>query len=449
MKTKLMILTVISALLLASTAFANNVAVSSVSLQNKNLGAGTVEIKFNLTQDNTYSGTDANNNQFYDRVWVFVKFWVDGVNSETTGWSPALHLISGGTLAPASDGKGAFAQVGNNQTLKWNYGSDGVSGSATIKARVCAIEVVYIPTGAFVYNAGGIGNLTSCSSNYGGTSQINVSGPVTVTGDNTDTTHGPTGCAIGWPNGYNAFYIAKYEVSQGQYADFLNMLGTGDATNRYYTGSDYRYTITYTSGNAYGSRYAAGSPNRAMNQTKWDDVRAYASWCGMRPPTEMEFEKAARGGGTSNTNIYPWGNTDPATGNSNYAPDGATNVPSYYASYVYSGSSGGPVTVGLYLSGDITRSSAQTGASVYGVTDLAGNNWEHLINCAWTQKPENGTGTVAWPTSWPDASAGKGVRGGDWDNVSGYLRVSDRGYAGDTYAGRYHYVGVRLCRTSQ
>ncbi len=427
-------------LMCASSALANAVAVSNVVLQNKNLGLGTVEVKFDLAQANTFSGTDANNQAFYDRVWVFVKYWVQGVDSATSGWHHAT-LVSGGTITPTSDGKGAFCQVGVNQVLKWSYATDGVTGTSTIKVRVNAIEAAYIPTGSFVYNAGGIGGLTF--NNYGAGSQANVTGAVTATGDGTDTTHGPSGCAIGWPNGYNAFYIAKYEVSQGQYADYLNMLDATNATNRYYTGVDYRYSITYTSGNAYGSRYAAGSPSRAMNQTSWDDVRAYASWCGMRPATEMEFEKAGRGAGISNTSTYPWGSTDPSA--TTYTFDGAT-FSQYYA--CYNNSSGGPVDVGHYLSGDIARSNAQTGASLYGVTDLAGNNWEHLINCAWTQVPANGNGTVTWPASWPDAAAGKGIRGGDWADGSSYLRVSGRNGAGGTYTTRNVDFGVRLCRTS-
>ena len=146
MRDKMFILLTITLFLSASFAYANNVAVSGVTLENKDLGNGTVDIKFNLSQDNTYSGTDGNGAQFYDRIWVFVKYWVEGVNGETTGWSHAT-LISGGSIAPVSDGKGAFAQVGDNQTLRWSYGVNGVSGSATVKVRLCAIEMVYIPAG--------------------------------------------------------------------------------------------------------------------------------------------------------------------------------------------------------------------------------------------------------------------------------------------------------------
>ncbi|MFA5437155.1 MAG: SUMF1/EgtB/PvdO family nonheme iron enzyme [Candidatus Omnitrophota bacterium] len=429
MRNKIFLLVAAALFLSASFAYANNVAVSGVTLENKDLGNGTVDIKFNLSQDNTYSGTDGNGAQFYDRIWVFAKYWVEGVNGETTGWSHAT-LISGGSIAPVSDGKGAFAQVGDNQTLRWSYGADGVSGSATVKVRLCAIEMAYIPAGAFVYNAGGIGGSTF--NNYGGGSQVTVSSADNI----------PSGAASGWPNGYNAFYIAKYEASQGQYVDFLNMLSAAQASARYPNTSANRCSLTYTAGNPYGSRYAASSPNRSMNQTSWDDVRAYASWCALRPLTEMEFEKAARGGGAG-TATYPWGNTAPST--STYTFDGAT-FSQYYANY--NNTSSGPINVGHYLSADIARSNAETGASIYGVTDLAGNNWEHLINCAWTTVPANGYGTVNIPASWPTAAAGKGIRGGGWGNVSSFLRVSDRDNAGYADADRVISLGVRLCRTS-
>ena len=411
-------------------AFANDVAVSNVVLQNPDAVNATVEVSFDITWQNPFSGTDANTAAFYDRAWIFVKYWVVGTDSETTGWHHAT-LTSGGTVTPASDGKGAIVNIGTTQTVKWNYGADGVSMAANVRVRVSAMEMAYIPEGAFVYNAGGVGG--SGYNNYGGGSQTAVSSASDV----------PAGAAAGWPNGYSAFYIAKYEVSQGQYADFLNMLSATNATSRY-TGSynSYRQSVSYTAGNDYGSRYVADRPDRAQNYLSWDDCRIYASWCGMRPLTEMEFEKAARGGGTANTILYPWGDTAPTT--TTYTFDGAT-FSQYYA--CYNNTSVGPTDVGHYLSGDITRTNAQTGAPVYGVTDLGGSLWEHLINCEHTTVPTNGNGTITYPVSWPPASAGKGIRGGSWYFAAASLRVSARSHAGYTTADRDPTYGFRAART--
>jgi formylglycine-generating enzyme required for sulfatase activity len=413
------------------TAEANNISVTNVSLQNQSAANATVEVKFDVTWDNTYSGTDANSASFYDRAWIFVKYSVGGAPSATVGWKHAT-LTSGGTITPTSDGKGAIVNIGTNQTVKWYYGTDGVAGNATVRVRVCAIEVVYIPTGQFIYNAGGAGGSTY--NNYGGGSQSTVSA----------TTNVPTGASTGWPNGYSAFWIAKYEVSQGQYSDYLNMLPDATASGLYSATTSNGYTITYTSGNSYGSRYAASSANRGNNFMSWTDATTYASWCGMRPMTEMEFEKAARGGGTT-AYTYPWGNSTPST--TTYTVDSGTHT-KYYANY-NNASGAKPINVGHYLSGDVVRTDAETGASPYGVTDMGGNNWEHLINCAATTTPANGDGTTTTPASWPAASSGKGIRGGSWSNSSATLRVSDRTYAGWTLTDRLSYVGLRPARTAE
>ena len=413
--------------------FANNVAVTNVEL--KNPTGSTVEVEFDLSQDNAFGDlTDGNSATFSDYIWIFVKFDTDSIAEETSGWSHATLATSGASanVSVSSDGKGAFIKASDattNMKVIWNYTADGVVSTESARVKVMAIEMVYIPQGQFVYNAGGIGG--SGTNNFGGGSQVTVD----------QTSDVPSGASTGWPNGYSAFYIGKYEVSQGQYADFLNTIADTEASNRFSATSNNRYTITYTSGNAYGSRYAASSPNRSANFISWDDAKAYLSWAALRPMTEMEFEKAARGGG-SGTSTYPWGDTDPST--TTYSYDGTT-ISQYYANY--KNTSSGPIDVGHYLSGDIARTNAQTGASPYGVTDLAGNNWEHLINCAATTTPAEGDGSLTPPASWPGASSGKGLRGGSWYNSSGDDRVSGRYNASWTKVERNISVGVRPART--
>ena len=85
----------------------------------------------------------------------------------------------------------------------------------------------------------------------------------------------------------DAFYIDKYEVTIGQYNQFVR------ATN-YRPLPDWVY------------RYSRTDAHPVIG-VSWHDARAYAKWAGKRLPTEAEWEKAARGGLVQNN--HAWGNT--------------------------------------------------------------------------------------------------------------------------------------------
>ncbi|MFH1230241.1 MAG: SUMF1/EgtB/PvdO family nonheme iron enzyme, partial [Planctomycetota bacterium] len=323
---------------------------------------------------------------------------------------------------------------GNTFTVRWNYGPTGNNvtiGGGTI-VKICALEMVEIPTGAFYYNIGGVGG--SDYNNCGGGVQTLVD----------SATVSPTGAALGWPNGYTSFYSAKYEVSQQQFCDFLNTITDTTAATFYpswaYNQSGYLITNTGTS----PLTYTTAAPNRACNRLSWSDEAAYLSWTGLRPMTEMEFEKAARGtiSGTTNTRVYPWGDTEPSL-TTGTVDDGTHTI--YYANY-----SGGskPILVGWYLSqGYAPANREYTGASPYGVADLAGNLFEQVINCSWTTVPSNGNGTITAPDTWPTAISNRNMRGGDFINGAGYLRISVRSAASLWISPRDDQIGFRPART--
>lgn len=472
----------------AQLMYASNVQVTNVQLLDVGNPPNYARIQFTLSQDNPFTpstGVDPqyDNNFYSDYIWVFVKYAVlkpDGTVDDTKGYQHATLYRSGNTIPDGikdynsttgegvtTDFKGAFikasnAPAGKTFSVYWQYVNDGVKTTDKVKIKVCAIEMVKIPQGNYWYGVGNPSVEGNSVTNYNPDNQV-IPYQSSQTGyEIKNASSVSSGAAAGWPNGYNSFYLMKYEISQGAYADFLNMLSTTEATNRFYVGKDHEYAITLTSSNPYGQRYAAVVRPRACNDLSWNDDMAYASWAGLRPMTEMEFEKAARGTSTGpNAKArFPWGYTYPdQVDNPLYTPGGYCYPYDAYEYYTNLNDQGnnvegqdGPTNVGLYTSGDITRTAAQTGVSPYGVADLAGNLWEQVINCSSKNTPLNGDGKIYTDYTslgWPQASTtGMGLRGGGWAHGTWNLLISNRNVALSIWgASRVSYFGFRCART--
>ena len=538
---------------LFSLAYANNISVTNVSITAQSTANQTANVQFDITWANSWC-----NAINWDAAWVFVKYSTD---SGTT-WAHATLKASGGTPTSSGNGiinptgfsqgagtglniivpteatsgkKGAFLQrsangVGTVTTtgvqLVWDWSqaklsSDGVTPvTATTAARVkvFAIEMVYIPQGAFSAgdNATSVGSFKAGPSNPGPWNIQNANA-ISVTNNGSygfyyvsagNSGESATGSAFTinttFPSGYNAFYCMKYDISQGQYRNFLNTLTrTQQATRISVNISGTSVTNCFmddnvTSGgthssplNRNGIRCATTIPASptpvtfgcdlnnngtfneasdgewiACNHLSWMDLAAYVAWAGLRPMTELEFEKACRGPNTPVSGEYAWGTTDliqvttANITNSGYNSEGTSQTGNGLC--VENSGTSGPLRCGFSATSSTTRLGASS--SYYGVMDLSGGLWKRPVTVGNSTglgfSGTNGTGVLstngnATNSDWPGCTSGEvtgatgaGFRGGGWSVGATYARTSDRSSAAYTFASRYSDFGGRCVRTS-
>lgn len=445
-------------------------------------------VKFDLSWDHSWRTSTFENN--WDAAWVFIKFrkrsslaWSHGTLGVTGHIAPAGSIIS-----PTVDRKGAFIYrsangIGNNLwtgvQLLWGYGTDGLQDYDSVEVCVFAIEMVYVPQGNYFLGDGGttVINGQFESGNSGSPYQITSEGQITSLGWTSSLrTHLTVGQSrpddfgtfptlpAAFPKGFAAYYMMKYEISQEQYAEFLNKLtltqqssrtnilstspaGTGVFGNLNRNGIDMQIPgIPLTSvaqyacnldGDALYNEVNDGQ-NVPCNFLNVDDLFAYLDWSGLRPLTEFEFEKACRGNISPVADEYAWGGNfltgATAIGNVGLNNEAATNAG---ANCAYNNAAGvqGPLRTGAFA---LATNRQNSGGAYYGAMELSGNLAEPYISIG---NPDgrsftgnhgdgnldaNGGSNVAnWP---PVISANIGIiyRGGDWIQGNALMRISDR-----------------------
>ncbi len=518
---------------------ANNISITNVSLEDRDSAANTAVVEFDISWDNSWKVNDEPGN--HDAVWVFLKVCKGGVCSPlaNTAWVHGMLKTAGIDPADTDSGSNSDLQIeipadkvgaflsrkatgtgtmsSSNVRLRLDYNAAPLSAGDTdvIQVRVSGIEMVYVSEGSFY-----AGDTTSPYTLKQGSADtdpwlIDSEDEIEVEDVVSNGYYYPGGGDVEgaeftirehFPKGYNAFYLMKYEMTQGQYRDFLNtltqaqqntrteaVLTNEDDANTYVMVSEDQASVSYRQTIKAGSNPADGMPYTfgcdlndndvldefndgqwiAMNYLSWMDLVAYADWSGLRPMTELEFEKAARGPLTPVAGEYAWGSvgvtrtSDPilSAGQNN---ETASNSGSGLANYDTSGIILGPLRVGFAATSASSREDAAAG--YYGAMNLSDNVWEQVVTIgnsagrAFTGTHGDGILTTtssyegnATNTDWPGIDAtpargvtgatGGGIKGGNWGGAA-FMQLSERENAYDGSGSRSELAAGRLARTA-
>jgi len=189
-----------------------------------------------------------------------------------------------------------------------------------------------------------------------------------------------------------AFRIDQFEVTNAQYGAFR-------AATRYRAPSLWR-----------DPRF--GGPNQPVVAVAWQDAQEYCRWAGKRLPTEAEWEKAARG---TDGRIFPWGNEGFSDARAQLMQAQTSDVGQH-----------------------------PSGASPYGVHDLAGNVWEWVQD--WYDATAYEKDTAGVNPKGPSMGGEKVLRGGSWwERDPSGVRVTARHHQPPDRA--HNNVGFRCARS--
>lgn len=430
----------------------------------------------------TVSWTNSwHNERNHDAAWVFLKFnQASAYEHVYLNPGSAQMLWKGDEAMPdaairvASDGTGLFVHAAEPYRGDLTYHlfveqdtSRTPFGIEFERLEGHGLEMVYIPEGGFT-----LGDPDTTALPYGayyrsddtgafdGLYEITAQDRAIPVGPNDGHLYYRAGqpqyqgdqqgpIPASFPNGYGGFYLMKYEVTQGSYVDFLNTLAPGAATQRApYPAPEYAAhggSIRMRDG-----RFHTDHPDRRNVYWHWDDMMAFADWAGLRPYTEFEYTKAARGPLDPQPLEYAW--------NTSSTDDVRRRIdPETQDAVMLDGHDEQALT-------DDNR--RYFGASYYWVMDLSGSMWEKVItpgdSVGRSFSGAHGDGVLSGSSadveSWPrgiSGSAGYGYRGGGYYGEEAYLSdfvpyspIAFRRFGAWSGGGRNAAYGFRAARTA-
>lgn len=462
---------------------ANNVVITNTTFND-----ATDVLSFTLSWENSWriSAGPAN----WDAVWIFIKYqncpdltW-NHLNLSAAGHSTGTPALLEVQVLGGAPYVGVFVRrtatgSGNIPATTINLQTPATAGNGAWNYRVFGVEMVYVPSSSFQ-----IGDGTSTSTFI---SQSIASDGAVASGT---LIAGGVAVPAAYPMAFDGYYMMKYDVSTEMYANYLNTL-TYDQQQARITcnANDPVGTLAYAAlvrlrieisqvgvNNTTPAVFACDANNNntfnenndgqwsGMNGISWLDQLAFLDWSGLRPASEIEYEKACRGTLARVAGEFAWGNTtatlerpgsegtSPLTANETFAAAGTAVGPLNYIS-----------TQGSWRNGFAANSSTNrttAGATYYGIMEMSGNLWKVCVAATTTDGanfvPNHGDGTLTAGglsdvAGWPITATSFGYRGGAHDSgATAPCRISDRSSATTGAAGgttRNGNCGIRGVRT--